>query len=363
MIKNFIALICLAILLQTRNLCAQNKTIKIGVILPLTGDFAYFGAQAKIGIDTALAEINTVGTQVKVIYEDDKCLPKDGLRAFKKLISVDKVDQVLGPVCTGSILAVAESAKSMKRHFLALLDANRPVANSGEFTYAIGYSSEEEAELVAEHVRVSGYSAIGIIYEDDAWAIGVKDAFKNKLIAIGGSVIAEESQVITSGVSALDYKPVITKVIKNKPDALFVVPAYNGGFFIKQIRAMGITLPIFGPDTFGVTEVIEIAKDAANGIVYANAIIPAKNPVASRLESALAKYLTRAPNSIFYAGLGYDGLKILTQIANSEKTFPEAAAGVDLSTTVLGLKAFNNDRQSKLQPGLYKIKDQKSAIF
>jgi branched-chain amino acid transport system substrate-binding protein len=363
MIKKLLALICLAILLQTTSLSAQNTPIKIGVILPLTGDFAYFGAQAKIGIDAALRELNATGTQIKVVYEDDKCLPKDGLRAFKKLISVDKVDQVLGPVCTGSILAVAEGAKSMKRYFLALLDANRPVANSGEFTYAIGYSSEEEAELVAEHVRVSGYSAIGIIYEDDAWAVGVKDAFRNKLSAIGGSIVSEESQVITGGVSALDYKPVITKVIKNKPDALFVVPAYNGGFFVKQLRAMGITLPIFGPDTFGVTEVIEIAKDAANGIVYANAIIPEKNPAALKLELALTKYLKRAPNSIFYAGLGYDGLKILAQIATSEKTFPEAAAGVDLSTTVLGLKAFNNERQSKLPPALYQIKGQKSVRF
>jgi ABC-type branched-subunit amino acid transport system substrate-binding protein len=158
------------------SLAEETPPVTIGVLLPLTGDFAFFGEQAKQGIEIALTELNRKGVQVRVIYEDEKCLPKEAVAGFKKLTTVDKVDHILGPVCTGSIVAVAESAKAQKRYFLALLDANRPVAQSGEFTYAIGYSSEEEAELLAEHMRISGYTRVGIIYEEDAWAI--KDAGK-----------------------------------------------------------------------------------------------------------------------------------------------------------------------------------------
>ena len=338
---------------------ATKGPTKIGVILPLTGDFAYFGAQAKIGLETALSELNSDGNNFKVIYEDDRCLPKDALKSFIKLASVDHVDQILGPVCTGSILAVAESAKSMKRHFLALLDANRPVAVSGEFTYAIGYSSEEEAELIAEHMRSSGYVSPAVIYEEDAWAVGVKDAFKAKFTAIGGNITSEEAQVISGGVSAQDYKPVITKAIKHKPDSLFIVPAYNGGFMIKQIRAMGVTLPIFGPDSCGTNEVIETAKDAANGVIFANAVVPKDTPALKKIELALTRSLKRKPDSVFYAGLGYDGLNILASAANSGKPFPEAIATSDLSKSLLGFKTFGADRQSRLSPGLFVIKEKR----
>jgi branched-chain amino acid transport system substrate-binding protein len=337
---------------------AQDKPITIGALLPLTGDFAYFGEQARQGIELALKELNSKGTQVQVVYEDEKCLPKEALQGFKKLITVDRVDQILGPVCTGSIVSVAQSAKTMQRYFLALLDANRPVAASGEYTFAMGYSSEEEAELVAEHIRVAGYTRVGVIYEEDAWAIGVKDAFVAKFQAIGGSVIIEESQVITNAASAPDYKPVITKVMKHKPDALFAVPACNGGFFLKQLRSMGNKTPVFGPDTFATTEVIQIAKDAANGVVCANALIREDSSAAKKLKTALTKALNTAPASLFYPGLGYDGIQFLAAVAQSGKPFPEAIAGLDLSSSVLGFPPFNADRQAKLKPVLFTIEKQ-----
>lgn len=349
------AFICTAL----QSALADDKPLTIGVLLPLTGDFAFFGEQARQGIEIALKEINKDSERVRVVYEDEKCLPKEALQGFKKLTTVDNVDQILGPVCTGSILAVAESAKAAKRYFLALLDANRPVAESGEYTYAIGYSSEEEAELLAEHVRISGYPRVAIIYEEDAWAIGIKNAFTAKFHAIGGTVIAQESQVVTGAASAPDYKPVINKVMRNKPHALFVVPAYNGGFFLKQLRSMGNKLPVFGPDTFATTEVIEIAKDAANGVVCANAQVPTDSPAAKALSAALTETLGKTPTSLFYPGLGHDGLQFLVAAATSGKPFPDAMATLDRSASILGFPAFGADRQAKLKPALFTITKQK----
>jgi branched-chain amino acid transport system substrate-binding protein len=340
------------------SLAEETPPVTIGVLLPLTGDFAFFGEQAKQGIEIALTELNRKGVQVRVIYEDEKCLPKEAVAGFKKLTTVDKVDHILGPVCTGSIVAVAESAKAQKRYFLALLDTNRPVAQSGEFTYAIGYSSEEEAELLAEHMRISGYTRVGIIYEEDAWAIGVKNAFKEKFQNIGGTVTREESQIVANAASAPNYRPVITKVMKDKPDALFVVPAYNGGFFLKQLRSMGNKTPVFGPDTFATNEVITIAKEASNGVVCANAAVNDSTPAAQKLRAVVTRLFGKAPVSIFYPGLGYDGLKFLFSVARSGKPFPEAIAQLDRSDSVLGFPAFTADRQAKLTPTLFTIKKQ-----
>lgn len=332
---------------------AEEKPLKIGVLLPLTGDFAFFGEQAKQGIELALTELNKEKKQVEVHFEDDRCLPKDAVTAMKKLLTVDKVDYVLGPACTGGIIAAAKEAASAKKYMLALLDTNRPVAASGPFTYALGYSSEEEAEIVADYMFNKSIRKVGVIYEDDSWAVNVKDAFVARFTSLGGSITSIESQLVLNASTAPDYKGVISKVAQRKPDALYVVPAYNGGLFLKQFRNLGMKLPVFGPDTFAINEVLEIAGEAAEGTICANAIVEEESESARKLKQRLKEKYGKLPSSIFYPALGYDGLNILVRANASGKPFPDAMSELRYESGVISVSGFDKNRLSKLKPGLF----------
>ncbi len=72
----------------------QKEIIKVGVLLPLTGDAASYGTNSKNGIEIALQEINQEGNKIELIYEDGKCVGKDSVNAIQKLISVDQVQMV-----------------------------------------------------------------------------------------------------------------------------------------------------------------------------------------------------------------------------------------------------------------------------
>lgn len=357
--KRFVLLVAICIVYSS--LCAQvyAEPVKIGVILPLTGDFAFFGEQAKQGIELAVDEINRSVENVKVIFEDEKCLPKEALNSFKKLTSLDKVDYILGPACTGSIVTVASTANSLKKYMMALLDTNRPVAEAGEYVYSLGYSSEEEAEIVADYMRKQKISKVAVIFEDDSWAVNVKDAFTKKFKSHGGQIVAEESQVVGQGVSAPDYRSVIMRAVKPKPEALYVVPAYNGGYFLRQIRSLGNQLPVFGPDTFAITEVIEIAGEKANGVICANAIVDEESLVAKELKKKLREKFSKEPTSIFYSALGYDGLRILFKAAKAGVPFPRAMSEVAYSDGVIKVQGFDLEGMSELRAGLFQIRDQK----
>ena len=67
---------------------SQHEEIKIGAILPLTGDAAIYGKDAKEGIDLAEEEINKsggiLGKRIVVSYEDSQALPKVGVMAFNR---------------------------------------------------------------------------------------------------------------------------------------------------------------------------------------------------------------------------------------------------------------------------------------
>ena len=333
----------------------KNAPLIVGALLPLTGDFAFFGEQAKQGIEEAIKEINKDGQKVKVVFEDERCLPKDAVSAFNKLISIDKADFIIGPACTGSILSIAPLAKQANKNVLALLDTNKAIASAGKNIFAIGYSSEDEGTLIAEYLIKNNITKTSVVYEEDAWAVIIKDAFVAKYKSLNGEVLDEEGQVITNANSSPNYKPILTKITKKKPQALFVVPAYNGGHFLKQIRSLGIQTPVYGPDTFAVTEVLDIAKSAAEGVICANAIVKEESVAAQTLRDKLEKTYKKRPTSIFYSALGFDGLKILYKAATSGQEFSNAMADINYSEGVLEVKGFDKDGMSKLEAGLFRV--------
>ena len=257
--------------------CAQKEVkqedITVGMILPLTGNFAFFGEQARSGALIALEEIND--SNFKVIFDDEKCIPREAVLVYQKLKN-DKVDFIIGPACTGSILAVASQVKNDQGKMLAVLDAGEEVSKQGNGIYALGFDSEEEGYLIAEYIIKNNIKKVGILYEIDEWASLVKDAFKKRFVELGGTIVTEEGQDTTDH----DYRTSLLKVFNKNPQALYIAPAYNGGYVLKQLKEINKKIAVFGPDTFGINEVITVAGETANGVVYSSVIVNEKSKAA-----------------------------------------------------------------------------------
>ena len=80
----------------------EDESIKIGVVTSLTGTIAPYGQRSLEGMQLASEEINLaggiVGKKIKLLIEDDKSNPKDAVLAFQKLIEINKVQIILGPI-------------------------------------------------------------------------------------------------------------------------------------------------------------------------------------------------------------------------------------------------------------------------
>src|SRR6478736_429004 len=88
---------------------SEDKLIKIGALLPISGPGSYFGAQDKQGIELALDEINKSGVngyKLEVKYEDSSCSPLPATQAAKRLLEQTKPDIVIGEECSDATLAV-----------------------------------------------------------------------------------------------------------------------------------------------------------------------------------------------------------------------------------------------------------------
>lgn len=109
----------------------QPEEIKIGAILPLTGDGAKYGEEAKNGIELALEELKD--SKIKVFYEDDQGTSSGAVNAFNKLVASVKAPVIIGPMYSSTALAVAPLAEKNKVVILS------PSASSPELTKAGDY--------------------------------------------------------------------------------------------------------------------------------------------------------------------------------------------------------------------------------
>ena len=88
---------------------AQDKTIKIGALLPISGPGSYFGVQDRQGIELALEQLNKAGVngyKFEVKYEDSACGPLPATQAAKRMLEQYKPDVVLGEECSDATLAI-----------------------------------------------------------------------------------------------------------------------------------------------------------------------------------------------------------------------------------------------------------------
>src|SRR5215468_6583347 len=97
-----------ATLLSMPTMAWAQDVVKVGLILPMTGQQASTGKQIKAAVDLYMAEHgNTVaGKKIEVILKDDAAVPDNTKRIAQELIVNDKVAVVAGFGITPTALAV-----------------------------------------------------------------------------------------------------------------------------------------------------------------------------------------------------------------------------------------------------------------
>ena len=114
----FLLIGAMGLMASASNAVAQDKTIKIGALFPLSGPGAYFGAQDKQGIELALEELNKAGVngyKFAIQYEDSACSPLPASQAAKRLLDQYKPDVIIGEECSDATLAIMSSRRPRRR--------------------------------------------------------------------------------------------------------------------------------------------------------------------------------------------------------------------------------------------------------
>jgi len=293
--------------------CGKNeKEIKIGAILPLTGDVAVWGNNTKEGIDLAVEKINNSGgineSKVEIIYEDSKALPSEGVSAIRKLITVDKVSSIIDNSVSSITLAMAPIAENNNVVILATGATAPEISEAGEYIFRIWNSDAEEGTVMADYAYDKlGLRNVAILYVNNDYGKGLNDVFNKEFLERGGKILT--SQMFEQ--SEKDFRTQLTKIKENNPDAVYLV-GYPREVpqCLKQMKELRLNVKVLSTVAFEDPHILEIAKDAAEEVIYPYPITPIEEDTA--LQVFLTGYLNKYNKEPgITCDVGYDAVNMI----------------------------------------------------
>jgi len=298
-----------------------EKPIKIGVVTALSGDFAVAGESMKNSILMAIDDME-LSEKVDIIFEDNRsCVIADTVSAIQKLVNVDKVDAIIGPVCTSETLAIKDFIEDKKIIAITPTATGRDVIDSNtKFLFRTIASDSEKSKAIANLIKKSNYRKVALLCDisNDAF-IQQRQDFKDIIRGSNVEIILEESFKMKD----TDFRSQLTKVKGSSADVVVVEAFPNEtGLLMKQAKELGINLPFMSTESsVGTQDLITTGGNAVNGLIFPFAKTPT-NKEHKEFESAYKEKFGKEPFA-FASYESYDATILLLKAIEKSNREPE----------------------------------------
>lgn len=347
-----------------------GDVIKIGAVLPMTGDIPTFGKSSKQGAELAAEQYNAAGgingKKIEIVVQDDENKPESGVAALQKLINNDKVVGVIGSVSSKVTLAMAPVATQNKIPMISGSSTNVKVTTTkgNEFAFRACFIDPFQGTVIAKYAydTLKAKTAAVMFDVGNDYTVGLKDNFIKGFEAAGGKVLTAESY--NNGDQ--DFNAQLTKIKQMNPDVLVLTDYYQTvGIIAKQARALGITATFLGGDGWDSPDLTKIGGAAINGGYFSNHYSPddTSPEVVKFLSEYKAKY-GETPDAL--AALAYDAAKMMFEaIKNANSTDGDAIRQALLKTdfiSVTGHIKLNENRDPVKSAVMIKVDNGKQVF-
>ena len=361
--------VALAVLTFAPGIFAQEP-IKIGQFASLTGKEASLGQSSSNGTMMAIDDLNAsggvLGRPLLLITEDTQSKPGESATAVKKLISRDKVIALLGEVASSRSLEAAPVAQAAKVPMISPASTNPKVTETGAYIFRTCFIDPFQGPVMARFARerLKAKRIALMVSNSSAYSIGLAKFFRESFVANGGTIVLE--QKYSEGDK--DFKAQLTAIKAAGVDAVFNPGYYNeGALIVRQARDLGLTLPVFGADSWEAEALIELGGKAVEGAYLCSHYSP-EDP-SPRVQNFVAAYKKRfgsTPDS--NASLGYDSVLVLVDAIRRAGTTERGALREAIATTrdfqaVTGKITIDSDRNASKNAVIIQVQNGKFVFI
>ena len=330
-----ISIFCILGLL-VKNVSAGD-TVKVGIVLPLTGSQAEFGEIEKKSFDLALEEINASGgingKKLELVIKDDTGRSEVGRFVVEKLITKDKVVMIGGGFSSSVTYAVAGVCQQNKMPFLVNTGSGDKITASGwDFIYRlnppVSHYADAVTTLLAEKVKPK---TVAILYENSLSGTKGAKSFEKICRNTGYKVVLKEGYEH----GGMDYKPVLIHVKQLNPDIVYMVSyIMDGSLIMKQAKELKLTPKMFigGAGGFTLPEFVQHAGIASEKVISTtlwNQVLPFPGAM-----DYYKKFETKYNKpTMYYGAEAYSACYVIADVLKRTKSFTNTDIKQALSET------------------------------
>jgi branched-chain amino acid transport system substrate-binding protein len=351
----------LAALIATAAVAADP--IKVGFSMALTGAVAPNGKQLLAAFEIWRDDVNAkgglLGRPIELVYYDDQSNPANVPAIYTKLITVDKVELLVGPYATNMVAPAMPVIMQYNKMTISMLGlgvnkqfgnypryfSTVPLGPDGPPAFSRGFFELAKAQTPRPRT-------VAILAADAEFARTAADGARDNAKALGFDVVHEAKYPP----STADFAPIIRATAAANADIVFAAayPPDTVGL-LRAAHEVGLTPKIFGGTLIGLTATpIKMQLGPlANGVIINESFVPAKTFMFAGTAEMLAKYQAKAPGlgidplGYGFAPFGYAAGQLLATAVTETKSLDDDKLAAYLHThtvdTVVGPLAFGAD--------------------
>jgi branched-chain amino acid transport system substrate-binding protein len=330
MLRRTIMLASVSLIALATGPAFAQETVKIGVVLPLTGGQAAVGTQIQAALKLFMEKngATVAGKKIELIIKDDAGVPDNSKRLAQELIVNEKVG-VVASALTPSAMAIGPLSTQGKTANVVMVSGTSGVINpNNPYMVRTSFTLGQQSGIIAEWAAKNGSKKAVIVQSD--WAPGAEATavFTDSFTKAGGQV----AETIKVPLQNPDFAPFLQRARDLSPDTLFVfVPAGQAGTFAKQFTERGLDkagVKLIGPGDITDDNDLPGMGDAMLGVVTAGFYSALHDsPMNKDYVAAFKKGYNFRPNFISLGG--WDGMHLIYEALKktSGKTDGEALIG------------------------------------
>jgi branched-chain amino acid transport system substrate-binding protein len=355
---------------------AAQGTVKVGVIFPLSGGAGPQGQHVTQAIQSMAALINesggVMGRQIEIVSRDDESTPAVGVSRANELIGQNVSVIIEGWNSPVTLAMQPVIARAGVLDITAISKADPILSGEGNpLAVRLNSSNSQDGAVIASYIANSKAKRVAFLTQNDAYGNGAQASIEAELKKLNYAYekVAEEKFPFTQA----DFRVALTNVRAANPDITVAINANEGlgmPATIRQARQSRLPGKLVAAVGTVAPSVIQVAGDAANGLIGADIYFPDVEPFAS---SAANKRFVAKTQEMFkytpdkFMALGATSLQVWAMAANELKTLDREAIakrirGGSFKGTVMGDVTFEPNGQLKSRHYLFTVVDGKIQV-
>jgi len=295
------------------------EPIRIGALFSVTGPPSFLGEPERNTAQMVVDEINKAGgikgRPIELIVYDTTGDPTKAVQLATKLIKDDKVVAIVGPSTTGETMAVKPVTEKEQIPLISCAAGSKITDPVNPWTFKTAQNDTLAVARIFESLQKRKLDKVAILTASDGFGASGREQLKNQAAKYGITLTVDD----TFGPKDTDMTAQLTKIRGSEAQAIICWGTNPGPAVVaKNVRQLGIKLPLFMSHGVSSKKFIELAGEAAEGIILPSGhvivadLLPATNPQKKALMTYVQEYKKRfGVEGDHFGGHAWDAVMLL----------------------------------------------------